>query len=626
MKTMKKLFLVELIAVAFFTASCVDNVVSPQVEAIRTQQVEWMKAKVAAEAALTAMKTADVAYRNAQAADLISQTAIAAAVAADLRIQTAAINANINLTNDEKLRALAALNAQNELTATILFNQAKADNEVKYAQAQTALALEKVNLANATAALATATANANNASATAYYASYKAAADNVAALTTTKLANTKLIADNNIAITFATTQGANIIEQVGVNKKKAQYDLAAQTANLAVLNAIAVDPASIQTQIDNLKKLDQKYQVSIDSANVVYQNKTLDINAKNTAYTSATATVSTYLGLKGTWQTAQTDSTNKEAAIVTTTKNIATLTTTLAADNTTAATNLGIYTNAKANSDAKQAIYDAYKAASDAANTTLTNANAAFDLATANYTADPSTANLNAKTAATTALTNATTAFNTANASTSTALTNLNAALAITTPAKSDYDNALLTINATIAVNGYDGTQTLLTKAQASLASQQQLLADAKTNIKVTRDKIVALTAAYNIALTSSAALNNTYQAAVDDRQKTTDVINAKTTLLSANTALMSSLNTALTNASTIQTSIVTTQNAIKTAKDLIAGYDSQLASADSTTGKTALVNANVKLALDNAALDIEIANANKLAAYWKDLLDKLFV
>jgi len=46
---MKKNALILLVAVAISTVSCVDNAVSPQVEAIRSQQVEWMKAKTAGE-------------------------------------------------------------------------------------------------------------------------------------------------------------------------------------------------------------------------------------------------------------------------------------------------------------------------------------------------------------------------------------------------------------------------------------------------------------------------------------------------------------------------------------------------------------------------------------------------
>ena len=59
MKT-KKTALILLIALAISTVSCVDNTVSPQVEAIRAQQVEWMKAK-------TALATADANFRKAQA-------------------------------------------------------------------------------------------------------------------------------------------------------------------------------------------------------------------------------------------------------------------------------------------------------------------------------------------------------------------------------------------------------------------------------------------------------------------------------------------------------------------------------------------------------------------------------
>lgn len=62
---MKKSALILLVAVAISTVSCVDNAVSPQVEAIRSQQVEWMKAKTAGEVAANEMQTILNTYESA---------------------------------------------------------------------------------------------------------------------------------------------------------------------------------------------------------------------------------------------------------------------------------------------------------------------------------------------------------------------------------------------------------------------------------------------------------------------------------------------------------------------------------------------------------------------------------
>jgi hypothetical protein len=623
MKT-KKILAVALITIGFLSVSCVDNAVSPLVEAIRTQQVEWMKAKTASEVALAAVQTALADYQKAQTANQISQTATAAALAAENLKQLAAINALTLISQAEKDRATAALNAQNEKTAQMAYDIAKAKNDVTYAQYQTQLATEKVNLANATAALAAATVTANNTNATNYYNSYVAASNNVVALTTTKMQYAKQIADDNAAIAYATTGSTISTEQLANNKKSYQNTLAAQQASLAYLNATATDPVSIQTQIDNLNKLNAKYQVSIDSCTLVITNKDNDIAAKNAAYFAAGTTVTTYLNLKSTWTTQQTDSTTKEATLVTITKSIATYATTLAADNITAATQLGIYNDAKANSDAKQATYDALKTSSDAAYVTYTKANAALTLATTNLAADPTNAALiTAKANATTAVTNATTAYNAAIALTNSANINLNNALNITNPAKTASDNAASIVKI---------DQANLTSAQTSLVAQQQSLADVKTNIKVTRDKLVAMAADYQKAITTSATLYNTYKAAQDDKLKTQAVQSAKASLISANTSVISTLNTAKTNATAIQTQIETLQTNIGNTKTIIANIDEQLATIDITTlagltkSKTDLTNDIAQLTLATTALDIEIANQNKIATYWKGLLDKLFV
>lgn len=59
--------------------------------------------------------------------------------------------------------------------------------------------------------------------------------------------------------------------------------------------------------------------------------------------------------------------------------------------------------------------------------------------------------------------------------------------------------------------------------------------------------------------------------------------------------------------------------------KNQIAGYDNSLAKNTYTDAQTTLTNDIAVLTQKNAAIDVEIADANKLAAYWKGLLDKLF-
>lgn len=615
MKTMK-IFPLVLIVISFFTASCVDNVVSPQVEAIRTQQVEWMKAKTATELALAAMQNAQVAYQQAQTAILIKDSAYVDAVNA------------INLKN-------AALD---NLQKQLAYDNAKAANDVALANYQTQLTQAKIDLANALANLATITANANTADATTDYNNYVAQANIVSQLTSQKLTNAKQIADDNIALTFGVNNLAIYTQQIGYNKTTAQNQLAAETAALAVYNATATDPASVQTQIDNLTKLNAKYQSSIDSANLVITNKTNDKNTKYANYNAAETTITNYTTYTVTWISQQADSISKEAAIVTTNKSIATLTNQLTTNNAIVATNLAIYTDSKTNSDAKQATYNSLFPVSDADYSAVQKANNALSIATANLAADPANTDLlNAKKAAQTAQTTAQATYTADLAKTNKALAALvgiggslsfpasGSVLDLTNQAKNNYDAAVLTVNATVAVNGYDGTKALLTKTQATLATQKQALADTKTNIAVTRNKIIALNADYQKSLTTVQSLYNTYQAVTDDINKTQAVIDSKNALIVSNNNVVSTLRIALNNANTIQQSIATTQAAIITTKNTIALDDQSLTKNQYTDSQATLTNDVAVLTQQNAAIDVEITNANKLATYWKSLLDKLF-
>lgn len=388
------------ISFGILSTSCVDNQLSPQVEAIRTQQVEWMKAKIAAESAATALQNVAVDYQKAILAKQLIDNAQATAM------------------NDLLLKDKTTANLQAQLN----YDKAKALADVAYAQALTQLEQEKTNLANAQAALAAAaqtaasnSATAKGATAATYYANYKAQTDLVAARTATKLANEKQIADNNLAITYASANSAIATQQLQTQKLTQQANLAAYNAELAVYNSTATDPASIQAKINTLKIQKAKYQASFDSCKLVVTNKDNDINSKNAVVIAASNTITNYASLKATWSNQQNDSTNQEATVLATTKNIVTLNKSLTDNTADLATKQAIYIDAKANSDAKQATYDALKAVTDAANTTLVKANAALTLANSNLAADPANAALiTAQATAQTAQTTAQTAYNTA--------------------------------------------------------------------------------------------------------------------------------------------------------------------------------------------------------------------
>jgi hypothetical protein len=112
---MKKSALILLVAVAISTVSCVDNAESPLVGALRSQQVEWMKAKTAYQVTENEMKT-------------IANTYAAASNALTLK------------TEESNYAKLAALNANLLITAKYDLAVASAANDVVIANAASALA------------------------------------------------------------------------------------------------------------------------------------------------------------------------------------------------------------------------------------------------------------------------------------------------------------------------------------------------------------------------------------------------------------------------------------------------------------------------------------------------------
>ena len=107
----KSLALAMTMSFGILSTSCVDNQVSPQVEAIRTQQVEWMKAKIAAEQASIALQNVAVDYQKAVLANQLI------------------VNAQATAMNDLLLKDknIAILNAQ------LSYDNAKTQSDLTYA-------------------------------------------------------------------------------------------------------------------------------------------------------------------------------------------------------------------------------------------------------------------------------------------------------------------------------------------------------------------------------------------------------------------------------------------------------------------------------------------------------------
>ena len=135
MKTNKN-YLIALCALAISAVSCVDDSVSPQVEAIRAQQVEFMKAKTLTEQAMAEFQKAEAAYKNGLAA-----------------VQNANAAEQIRVTAFDKENSVWTLKL-----AELNYKVAEANQKALLKNAETALVTAESNLAIAMVAMKTAAA------------------------------------------------------------------------------------------------------------------------------------------------------------------------------------------------------------------------------------------------------------------------------------------------------------------------------------------------------------------------------------------------------------------------------------------------------------------------------------
>jgi len=259
MKT-KKIFPVLLIAIAFFTASCVDNKISSEVEAIRGQQVEWMKAKTATETALVAMKTADADYRKAQTDAVTKQTAF-----------------------DEATRSW------NLKDRELSYNLAKAQNDVDLAAAKNALATKQAELNAALATYAASVANSKSNEATTDFLKYKDQVDQLAGLYSQRSTLQTNLANAKLAATAGVDAAASTAKSLQSSIDALKVILATQNATLATLNsALGASTFVSANQTISLKK---------DSLNAIYYTNSTNISTANANVRNLQYTIASYNNL-----------------------------------------------------------------------------------------------------------------------------------------------------------------------------------------------------------------------------------------------------------------------------------------------------------------------------------------
>lgn len=337
MKKMK-LFPVVLIAIAFFTASCVDNTVSPQVEAIRGQQVEWMKAKTATELALAAMKTAEVDYQKALTEDQAKQTAFA--------------EATRSWTLKEK---------------ELAFSYAKSYQDIQLAKAQNDLALAQATLKLQLANMAKAVAETGSIQEQKYYLDYQNQAQNLSDMYETRLNLQSSISRAKMdATTELNTLDQQVIEiQSEIDNSTAE--LATEKATLASLNAILSDPTTKQNVISDLTTKMNIVSVKIDSLNIIYSKLSNTANIANTNALAAQNIISSYNSYQTNLKTLVTQTIPNQAVNVEfwtkmvkeSSTNVAILTTTYNQEKSNFDATVEVYNPIKVNYDAARTDYEA---------------------------------------------------------------------------------------------------------------------------------------------------------------------------------------------------------------------------------------------------------------------------
>lgn len=593
MKTNKNA-LIALIAVAISTVSCVDNEVSPQVEAIREQQVEWMKAKTGTELALAEMKKAETAYQIAETA---RENALTAGILE--------LNAFDKADNVWKLK-----------TKELLYTTAVADNAADVKEAEERLAKADLNLKEALNDLALAVAASKDDQAQMYYANYAAEANKLSNLYTQRLNLQSSIANNTFVLSTDTGTLNNFLKvtQIDIDSDKAL--LVSQKAALATLKAVIADPTSIETEINTLNSANITLNASKDKLNVEEVKATNERNVAQTVYSVGTAIIVKMEGYKSSLNNVELAIATQDKTIIDEQKDLSDALSILVAEKLVLTNAQAVYTEKKAFFDARVTVHVSAKATKAQTLSTLKLKEAATVSAQLKFDEDNSVANA-------TALSNAQLAENTALTADTTAQNNLDIATTNMNAAAVPYQTAKLAVS--IAENNVDTAQSNATQADADLLAAKNAKstnAAAKARLE---SQIAALTTSFNTESAKQFANAEDIVAKNLVITKLSQDISAISTTISQNNNVINSLTASKNNIEGLKAAAKTQAIDIAATEESIAKNTSLLTTSSAANAKAATEANIAKLTEELKAVNLQIDAAGKLAKYWKDLLDKIF-
>jgi len=582
--------------------SCVDDAVSPQVEAIREQQVEWMKAKTVFELAEAEFKNAETALKVALTAN---QTALTAGI-----LEANAFD--------------KASNVWTLKTKELLYTTAVADNAADVKEAEERLAKADVNLKKALNELQLAVAASKDDQAQLYYTNYAAEATKLSGLYTQRLTFQKNIADNNLLL--STDEGAlkNFLKLTQLDIDSDKVLLATQKESLASLKAVIADPTLIEKEINNLEAANNVLTASQDKLNVDLKKATNDETVALKVYNDGVAIITKMVGYKTALNTVELAIASNDKTVIEKQKDLSDALSDLVAKKLVLTNAQEVYTEKKAFFDARVAIYESAKAAVASALEVLELKTAAQVSAQLKYNEDNSVANKTVLDNAKIAKIDANTAYVTANGKLTTATTNMNAAAG---PFKQDVSplplNALKALsNAETAVNT---AQSAVTTADANLLTAKNTKSTSAAEKARLDSQIAALTTSFNTESAQRFANYENYLAkgvAVSDLTKQIGNI---TITFNQNIIVITQLKTSKTNINSLKTAENTLAKAIIGTEKSIADNTNSLSISNSSNAIAETKAKVAKYTEDLKTLELQIDAVGKLAKYWKDLLGTIF-
>ena len=611
MKT-KKNTLIVLIAVAISSVSCVDNLVSPQVEAIREQQVEWMKAKTASELALGEMTKATIAFN---AATIANQTALNNANIASQAAATAnqnAVTAGLVISNAYAQSLNALLLKNKELD----YNLAVASNALALKNAEVSLAIANLNLEKALNDLKLAVAKSGDDLAQEYYTNYSAKANELSNLYNIRLGKQSEIARSKLLLSEETGILNNFLKLKQITIDADNLLLTSQKVALATLKAVITDPTSLQTEINTLNSTNIALNASKDKLNndLVKANSNKEVALK--VYTDGQAIISKMSVYKNDLNTVNLNITNQDKSILDK-ETLLSDAKSVFISKTLGLTNAkAIYAQEKANFDVKVSLYNAALAIRVEKKSALDIKLNATSIAYSNW--DKVTADANKI-----IWQNAKILSDAAQLAYNTALTNSNSATTAMNNASVPYQKAKTAVSN--AENDINTAQNNITSAEAALLTAKN---NKSTNAleKTRLEKAIAdLTTSFNTESTKQFQYFQNYESL---NEVVTD-LNKKVTAIgitvNQNNNVIKSLTISKTNIENLKAEAAAQSVSIAATEKTIADNTELLKTSTAANAKAATEANIAKLTKDLDALNIQITAAEKLAAYWKGLLDKIF-